>query len=60
MPGIKAERFAVAIISADNGCALPEVRVHRVRGVKVKIVTAGRRGIQVAVRSKPEEAGGRR
>jgi len=33
---------------------LPKAKVHRVRGVKIKIVTACRCGIQVAVRSKPE------
>lgn len=33
--------------------ALPEVRVYRATGVKVKIVAAGRREIQVAARSRP-------
>jgi hypothetical protein len=32
--------------------ALPEVRVYRATGVKVKIVATGRRGIQVVARSK--------
>lgn len=45
----------VAIISADNKCALPEAKtVPCIRSIKVKIVAAGRRRIQVATKSKPE------